>query len=172
MLEADPVNLGDAPRCEACGRFVGTRPWLPPHRVELTLHGKSWGDFAFRGVVGEDFLFSGRVAELYRAAGLAGLVGSEVVEVVRFRGTTATPPDYLHVAVELGETAIDESQSVLMRSAEVACERCRYAGTLEAIHGFRVASDTWGGPDLFVARGLPGPSSLRDAFEIGRSPTG
>jgi hypothetical protein len=42
MLEADSVVLGDAPRWEVCGLFVGVRPWLPPHRAELTLHGDGW----------------------------------------------------------------------------------------------------------------------------------
>jgi hypothetical protein len=49
MLPADPVVRGEAPTCDACGRFIGMLGWRPPHRADLTLHGRSWGDFAFRG---------------------------------------------------------------------------------------------------------------------------
>jgi hypothetical protein len=155
MLEADPVILGDAPRCEVCGLYSGGRPWLPPHRAELTLHGSHWGDFAFRGDGGEDFLISERTAELYREEKLRGLSGFEQVEIARFKGTDEQPPRYLHVAVGRSQGAVDEQKSSLIRPEPPTCERCRSA-ELEAIHGFVLESGSWSGEDVFFVRGLTG----------------
>jgi hypothetical protein len=155
MLEADPVILGDAPRCEVCGLYSGGRPWLPPHRAELTLHGSHWGDFAFRGDGGEDLLITERTAELYRDEKLQGLSGFEQVEITGFNGTNDQPPSYLHVAVSRSQAAVDEQRSSLTRPEPPTCERCRSAG-LEGIHGFVLEPGSWGGEDVFFARGLTG----------------
>jgi Protein of unknown function (Gmx_para_CXXCG) len=155
MLEADPVNLGEAPRCERCGEFVGMRPWLPPHRAELTLHGSVWGDFAFRGVVGEDFLMSERAEKLYKDAGLSGLSGFEPVEIARVRSSKDPPPMYVHVDVARSDAAVDEERGSVRRSGAVRCPRCRSDG-VDAVDGFILDADTWTDEDVFVARGLPG----------------
>ena len=155
MLEADPLILGDAPRCEVCGLYSGGRPWLPPHRAELTLRGSHWGDFAFRGDGGEDFLISERAAELYRGEKLRGLSGFEQVDIARAKGTDEEPPPYLHVAVGRSQAAVDERGSSLIRPEPPTCQRCRSAG-LEAIHGFALEPSSWSGEDVFFARGLTG----------------
>lgn len=164
MLEADPVNLGKAPGCERCGRFIGTRRWLSPRRVDLTLHGSTWGDFAFRGAAGEDFLLSERAARLYRASGMTGLSGFEPVEIARVRGNDQPAPRYLYVAVDHGGAAVDEERSSLVRSEQVACEHCHYGGILSAVHGFRLSPETWTGQDVFVPRGLPGTAVVTSRF--------
>ena len=163
MLEADPVVLGDAPRCDACGLYIGGRPWLAPHRVELTLHGAHWGDFAFRTSGGEDMLMSERAAVRYRDAGLTGLAGFEEVEVSRIRGTSEAPPGYVHVAVQRGTAAVDEKSSKLIRAEAPTCSRCRSA-TLEGIRGFAIESGTWSGEDVFFARGLTGTVVVSPRF--------
>jgi hypothetical protein len=165
MLETDPVHLGEAPRCDACGRFVGGRPWLPPHRAELTLHGSTWGDFAFRGAVGEDFLIVSPVAARFRESEMTGLSGFESVEIVSFAGSSTPPPDYVHVAVEIGSASIDESRSSLQRSGEVESAKCGHATTLDAVHGFAVASETWRCADVFIALGLPGTPIVSERFK-------
>jgi hypothetical protein len=165
MLESDPVHLGEAPRCGTCGRFIGGRPWLPPYRAELTLHGSKWGDFAFRGAVGEDFLIATPVAASFHGSGLSGLSGFDRVEVVRVRGTSTAPPDYVHVAVELGGATIDETRSSFRRSAEVECDECHFGGTLDAVHGFELAPESWTGTDIFIAMGLPGTPIVSERFK-------
>jgi hypothetical protein len=165
MLETDPVRLGDAPRCGACGRFIGGRPWLPPHRAELTLRGAKWGDFAFRGAVGEDFLIAAPVAAQFRDSGLSGLSGFDPVEIARVRGTTAAAPDYVHVAVEVGAASVDETRSSFLRSGDVQCEVCRFAETLDAVHGFAVSAESWNGADVFIAVGLPGTAIVSEQFK-------
>jgi hypothetical protein len=163
MLESDPVVLGDAPRCDACGLYVGGRPWLPPHRVELTLHGEHWGDFAFRGDGGEDMLMSERAAAAYQDAGLTGLTGFEEVEVTRLKGLSEQPPRYLHVAVPRGSAAVDEKHSKLIRNAVPTCSQCRSA-TLEGIQGFALERGAWSGEDVFFPRGLTGTAVATRRF--------
>lgn len=152
-LKAEKSRFGDAPRCDACGSFVGMRPWLPPFRAELTLHGDEWGDFAFFS--DSDFLITERVAALFTASGLTGLSGFEPVEIVSTKGPDRNPPVYLHVVVARGGAAIDEGKSSLDRSEPVSCEVCRSAG-LDAIHGLALRPKSWTGEDVFFARGLPG----------------
>jgi hypothetical protein len=163
MLEADPVVLGDAPRCEACGLYVGGRPWLPPHRAELTLHGTEWGDFAFRGEGGEDMLLSERAAALFQSAGLRGLRGFEDVEITRVKGSARPAPRYLHVAVDRGKASVDEASSTLIRSGPPSCHQCRSA-TMEGIQGFALEHETWAGEDVFFPRGLTGTVVASRAF--------
>jgi hypothetical protein len=156
MLEDDPVTLGEAPRCDLCGRFIGGRAWLPPHRAELVLHCSSWGDLAFRVGDEADVLMSASLVAKWGEAGLTGLSGFEPVEITRVRGSQEPPPNYVHVAVDVGGAAIAEARSSLDRSEEVACGRCHYAGVISAVHGFAIERDGWTGSDVFTPRGLPG----------------
>ena len=162
MLEDDPVNLGEAPRCDSCGVFIGMRPWLPPHYAELTLHGQEWGDFAFRGVVGEDFLISERAANLYESAGLSGLRGFEPVEATKIYGPKPSPPAYFHVSLARSHAGVDEARSTVRRSGESNCSNC--VTDLDAIHGFVLDSSAWTGEDVFVAKGLPGVVLATERF--------
>jgi hypothetical protein len=165
MLEADPVNLGEAPTCEVCGRFVGGKAWLPPHRAELTLHGSVWGDFAFRVGDETDALVIDTRARDWREAGLVGLSGFEPVEITRVQGSSRPAPQYLHVAVKLGGAVIDEARSSIVRAEEVTCEECRYAGILSAINGFSLETGTWTGEDVFIPRGLSGTVVVTPRFK-------
>jgi hypothetical protein len=165
MLEDDPANLGEAPQCEVCGRFVAGRPWLPPHRAEITLHGSKWGDFAFRVGDETDALMSDTLIRGWREAQLSGLVGFEPVEITRARRSEHPAPQYVHVAVKLGGAAVDEERSSLVRSEDVACERCHFAGILSAINGFCLERGTWAGEDVFVPRGLPGTVVVTPRFK-------
>jgi hypothetical protein len=165
MLEDDPVTLGDAPRCERCGRFIGGKPWLPPYRAELVLHGSTWGDLAFRVGDETDILMSAALVAAWDEAGLSGLSGFDPVEITCVRGSRETPPRYVHVAVDVGGAMIDEARSLLDRSEEVACDRCQYAGVLAAIHGFALQADGWTGADVFTPRGLPGTVVASERFK-------
>jgi hypothetical protein len=163
FLESDPVILGDAPRCEACGHFLGGKPWLPPQRAELTLHGSDWGDFVFRGDGGEDFLMAEHAAELFRDGQLRGLSGFEPIEITRFQGTDVAPPQYVHVAVGRSQARVDEHESSLVRPEPPVCDECRSA-RLEGIHGFILETGSWGDEDVFFARGLTGVVIVSERF--------
>lgn len=163
MLELDPVHFGDAPTCELCGRFIGARPWLPPYRVELTLHGSEWGDFAFRVGDETEFLVSERAAGVIRAEGVQGLSEPAVVEVAHTAGSPVAPPAYFQVAVARIGVAIDEKSSKVIRFRPPSCDRCR-SDDIAAIHGFRLDANTWTGEDVFMARSLPGVVVASERF--------
>jgi hypothetical protein len=133
MLDDDPASLGDAPRCEQCGRFIGGKPWLPPHRAQLLLHGSGWGDVAFRVGDETDVLLSTGLVGAWSKAGLTGFSGFNPVEITRVRGSREPPAQYVHVVVDVGGATIDEAHSSLERSAEISCNRCHYAGVLSAL---------------------------------------
>jgi hypothetical protein len=165
MLEEDPVFFGDAPRCESCGRFLGGRPWLAPHRAELALLGSTWGDLAFRVGDESDVLITKPVARSWKDERLTGLTGFEAVEITRVRGSQVAPPEYVHVSPEIGRGAIDERRSSLVRSEQIVCQRCHYAGTLWAINGFSLEPGTWTGADVFIPRGLSGTVVVTERFK-------
>ena len=76
MSRAKGNQQGDAPKCEACGAYVGSLTWLPPLRANLELCGKEFGDFAF--APGSDsFFISARFKDVYQDAHLVGLTGLE-----------------------------------------------------------------------------------------------
>ena len=161
-LPADDSRYGDAPRCDACGQFVDGRLWLPPFRVELTLRGSEWGDFACFGSRGA-FLVSDRAAAVLTEAGLTGLSGFEPVEVVRASGAKLPPPVYVHVVVARGRAVVDERRSQLIRPEPPKCDHCLSA-PLEGINGFVVDAGSWAGTDVFFPRGFTGLVVASRAF--------
>lgn len=62
FLPSEPHNVGDAPRCPACNRFVGMLRWQPPFRVEVETWGSTFGDIAFGP--GDSLLVSEGLASL------------------------------------------------------------------------------------------------------------
>lgn len=152
FLKAEGSTYGDPPRCEVCGRPIGMRRWLPPFRAELKLYGSDWGDFAFFGPA--QFLVSDRAVAAIAKTDLSGLTGFEPVEAVTVEGGVS-PPTYRQVVIALNGAAVDESESSLVRSGDIACDACRSNG-VDAIHGFALEPGTWTGQDIFIPRGLPG----------------
>jgi hypothetical protein len=148
-------NVGDAPRCPACGRFVGMLTWLPPYRVVLELYGKQFGDFAFL-VVGSDFLVSQRFRDLYAQLGLTGLSGFEPVEVVKVKSRKrkrSPAPPYYRVVVGYGGPAIDQAASGFEWIDPPTCPVCR-SGNIMRWKRLLLEEGTWHGEDAFCPRGL------------------
>src|SRR5260370_39465390 len=82
VLKAAGTKYGYAPRCDACGQYVGMRLWLPPYRVEL----ETWGlEFADVGLIGTDLLASQRFKHAWERSQLTGLSGFNKVEVVNLK---------------------------------------------------------------------------------------
>ncbi len=165
--DVEPVNLGEAPLCPRCNSALGLLEWLPPHRVELELHGQELGDF----VPGpsNSFLVSARMAAAFRAERLTGLLGFHPAEVGRVRRKgkgprPGAPPPYFVVNVSFfGNSVVDVARSRLRYDAPVTCPECRTQG-VDSIHGFVLEPGTWKGEDIFRARGLPGVIIVSERF--------
>ncbi|MDY7231031.1 hypothetical protein [Hyalangium rubrum] len=140
--------------------------WLPPYRVELEVHGATFGDFV-EGP-GDEALFSERMAETFREEGLTGLLGFHPVEVSRVRAKRKRPksgsvPRYFVVSPCFGRGAVDEARSHLRHTKPMTCAECRYRG-LDSIHGFSLEPGTWQGEDVFRPRGLQGTIIVSERF--------
>ena len=162
-----PVSFGGAPRCPRCDAPLGMRTWLPPYRVVLELYGRGLGDFV-EGPGGNSFLISERMADLFRAEGLTGLLGFDPVEVVRVRRKRKGPqpeaaPRYFVVTPCRSQSAVDVARSRIRYDKPVTCPECRSAG-LDSIHGFVLEPGTWQGEDVFRARGLAGRVIVSERF--------
>jgi hypothetical protein len=162
----DPVTLGDAPECPQCHRALGSLTWLPPHRAELELHGKSLGDFV-EGP-GNEVLISERMAEAFRAEGLTGLLGFHPAEVLRVRRKRKGPkpgavPPYFVVSACFASATVDVARSRLRYDAPITCPECRSAG-MDSIHGFVLEPGSWKGEDVFRARGVTGRLIVSERF--------
>jgi hypothetical protein len=160
------VNLGEAPRCHQCGDPIGMLTWRPPYRVELELHGETFGDFV--DGPGYDLLISERMAEAFRAEGLTGLLGFDPVEVTRVRprhkkSKALTVPRYFAVTACFGRGAVDEARSRIRRTEPITCAECRSTG-LDSIHGFVLETGTWQGEDIFRPRGCQGSILVSERF--------
>jgi len=164
----EPENLADAPRCPRCGDFIGMLTSLPPHRVELELHGEELGDFI--RCPGYERLLSERLAESFRAEGLTGLEGFHPVEVVRVRCMRRRPlkpltvPRYYIVSPCFGRAMVDVVLNRVRVSKPPTCMECRSTG-IDAIHGFVLEPDTWGGEDIFRPRGMQGDLVVSERFK-------
>lgn len=165
--DIEPVNIGEGARCSRCGDPVGMLPRLPPHRVELVLHGEELGDFI--KATGHELLVSERLAQSFRNEGLTGLEGFHPVEVVRIGRKRRGPkpshiPRYLAVTARYGRAAVDLTRSRIRYTESPTCDECRY-GTKDAVLGFSLEPGTWQGEDIFRPRGLSGSLVVSERFE-------
>ena len=160
----EPVHRGeiaDCRTCPACGRSVGSLPWLPPYRAELKAYGKALGDVAFG--TGRNLLVSDRFRNAWEGAHLRGLVFTPL-ERLRIR-----PPrlgkkgaTYFHVAPQLFGTEIDLERSNLEHEEPIKCSKCKYGGLLLSIRGFAINEKSWTGEDMFRPWGLSGDIVVTD----------
>jgi uncharacterized protein DUF1629 len=165
-LDCDPVNLGAAPRCDACGRYIGMRSWLPPYRVELKVWGKQFGDLVSGTSL--DLLISHRFKSVYEELGLTGLEGFDPVEVVRVKRRkrfAGDPPPYYRVGVVRTNAAIDVVQSGLEGEHAVSCLVCLNVGLVKRFRRVAIVEKSWTGEDIFIARGLTGTIITTERFK-------
>jgi hypothetical protein len=163
-LPSDGFETGDFPRCPKCGRSIGMREWLPPYRVEVTVHGKEGaGDFV--EWTGDDLLISERMTSRIHSEALTGLQSFRPVEVVKMnaRAKRLGIPRYLLAKVAHGRAAVDEVRSRLRRVGAIECDECR-STNLDGIYGFRIQAGTWDGLDAFRPRGLQSETVVSERF--------
>jgi hypothetical protein len=159
VMEAEGFKVANAPRCPACGGFIGMLKWLPPYRVEMDAWGDHFGDFAFAGGC-EWFLVSDRFRTIYARSGLKGLCGFDPVEVVQItrhnKRLAGTTPQYFKVDVVRSQTAVDQAQSGFEWSdGATVCPVCLIAtnGVIKRWKGIVIRNEDWRGEDIFVPRG-------------------
>lgn len=166
---ADVYPLGDtrgeAPRCGACGDFIGALSWLPPYRVELEALGTEFPEVV--DVPGDDMLVAERFRGLYEDHEMVGLSGFDPVEVVRVKrrkkSLQGDPPVYYRVSVARSGAAVDDAPSGIDREGAV-CPICRQARLIKRAKRIILESGTWTGEDIFIARGLSGTFLTTERF--------
>ena len=167
FLQADPHNVGDGPRCEACGGPVGMLHWEPPLHAEIETWGTKFGDLAFGP--GDSFLVSERFKALWEREQLVGLHGFEPVEIVkvRHRGKRVKegPPKYFRVWAGRSDVAVDPVRSGIQWVSPPAppCETCRGGGIKKGWE--RIVLEGEPKENLFIARGLSGQLLADDRFK-------
>lgn len=161
----ESVTRREAPRCDACGKYLGMLRAVPPLHVSLETWGVDFGDVAFQ--MGDEFLVSARFKVEYEKEGLSGLDGFDPVEIVSVRHhyrTSSNPPDYFRVLVSRSETAIDPNASGVIWDVPPTCDRCALGKVLRRWNQVVVEAASWDGADIFVARGLPGTIIVSNRF--------
>jgi len=165
FLQGDPQNVGDAPRCEVCGSFIGMLRWEPLLRAEIETWGTKLGDLAFGP--GDSFLVSERFKALWERERLVGLHGFEPIEVVkvRHRGKRIKdgPPQYVRVFVSRSAVALDQERSGIQWTTPPTCSACREGRGLKGWE--RIVLEAEPLEDLFEARGLPGQVLASERFK-------
>ncbi len=166
FLPVDGSRTGEAPRCSACGRFIGMLPLLPPVRVELETWGTNFGDIAFGP--SEELLVSARFWKLYQDSDLTGLIDVGSVEVVKLKShqkPRKAAPRYHCCRVGLSKAAVDDAKSALEREEPATCKECRLGGIIKRIRRVVLEPSSWSGEDNFFSRGLPGTILASEKFE-------
>jgi hypothetical protein len=123
---------------------------------------------------------SERAKALFDTGELTGLHLFEQLEIgrVRARKAAGAPPAYYYPREIKHSTAtVDRRQSTFASSADIpreetlGCDVCLSADGFDAIGGIVMEESTWGGEDVFYARGLGegtrfGSEHLREIIEL------
>jgi hypothetical protein len=163
FLPCEPHNVGSAPKCPECNRYVGMLRWQPPFRVELETWGSEYGDIAFGP--GDSLLVSYRFASLWLTRALVGLEGFEEVEVVdvrRHKKMEERRPRYFRVLVVRSDVAVDQLMSGVEWEIPPSCSVCRIGGNLKGWS--QIVLEAPPVENVFIARGLPGQVIVDDRF--------
>ncbi len=156
----EPRQLGDAPRCPVCRRYVGMRSWLPPYVIDIHVHGRKLGDVV--DLMG-DLIVSDRFRQAFELAKLTGLE-FRPVEVRKVTPSRLQAPCCYYLAcVARGRAAIDVDKSGTERGP-VECAECRTMRNLERSDRIVIEEGSWEGLDVFVPRGLPGTTMVSERF--------
>ncbi|MGC4002696.1 MAG: hypothetical protein QM811_05980 [Pirellulales bacterium] len=165
VLKADGTNYGDAPRCPACGRYIGMRQWIKPYCVEM----ETWGsEFADMAITGTDLLVSLHFMNAWQLSGLAGLSGFEDVKVVKLKNhdkSIGEAPAYFRAMVHRSQTEINLTLSGFQWDSPPTCPVCRLGGIIKRWKSVVIDAETWIGEDIFIARGLPGEIIVSERFK-------
>jgi hypothetical protein len=84
--------------------------------------------------------------------------------VVRHKRFKGNPPAYYRVSVVQSRATIDIAASGLERDPPMVCPECRQGGVVKRTRQLILEEGTWGGEDVFIARGLAGTYFTSERF--------
>lgn len=155
-----------APRCGQCGQWIGSLRSAEPVEIDVELQDQYYGDIGFGA--GDEVLVSRRAMELFQSEGITPWDDFKQPSVrhYEFHGPAPTdkPPDYLLAAVRVGNAALDEHASRVIRDSQAVCPQCRIGGTVLQRDAIILEQGSWAGEHLFIARGLPGTFLASEHF--------
>lgn len=134
----------------------------PPFRVEMQFWGKEYGDVAF---FSDYLLISRRLADSIQSEEITGIdvLSTATVVKVKPRRMAIGIPEYIVARVRRSGAVLDHVASHVDYVQIWDCEECR-VGTIARWQSVELVPGTWGGEDLFIARGLPGVIITSDRF--------
>ncbi len=160
------TRSGEPNLCPVCGRPVGLRKWLPPHRLKLSSSRPGyWGDLLWGA--GFRLMVSARFRAIYEEEGLSGIASfSPAAEVIRL-GTkrcdevAVQPPVYHVVDIIWNGANLDDRRSGVVRKGDP----CWYdRGAVARLERVELEAGSWTGADIFEARGLFGTFLVSERF--------
>jgi hypothetical protein len=133
------------------------KPWLSPYVVKLRGYGKVLGDVAF-DVTSGDMLFSKRLLDPWRSAGLHGLDDVEEVDVISTKPTrmAGIGSPFFHIRAPRTGARIDDAKSHIVRQTPPTCDLCGGAAIVDAILNLHIDEASWSGEDIFAPWGVYG----------------
>lgn len=167
-VESDNSVIGEPPLCEACGRFVGMRAWLPPLRVDFYVCRDGYCDLVYPP--GNDVLISSRFKQIYESEGLTGFSGFDPVEIVKIRPkrrASEPRPAYYRVHVAWSQAVVDpEGSGWDPPEDKPLCPVCRIPSKgRDRWKGIVITPGTWSGEDVFFPRGSTGDIIVSERFK-------
>jgi hypothetical protein len=144
---AEPVRAryGEAPRCSACGRFIGMKPWLPPRTAKLVRGTRSAAPAdAITGPGFDGFLASTRFVDEFQTANLKGITGWEPVTLQNWNESRYS----LGILPSPTVRADLEAMNVVFEGGEPTCPLCARAD-VESYAGVAIDEQSWRGEDIF-----------------------
>ena len=159
----DPVNYGEAPRCPACGDFIGMREWLPPYRVRLVEGTKaSTPADVITGPGFTSFITSERLVTEFQLSGLTGVERWEPVQIEGYNDYEGDPIAQAAVSRSYKlailpkpstRTKLDEMYAIYT-GAPPDCPVCYAPRILESYEGIVVDETSWNRADIFHVTNL------------------
>ena len=153
---AEPKDdmYGDFPKCETCGKPIGQREWLSPHKVKLSK--KSVGDAVFGSIF--PFLISARACKVF---GDEKIKGFGLVEKVY---PTNSNIELFLPHMTRGALLVDEASSRFKRDEVGVCPVCHIGGTITYFEKLVPIKDSWNDLELFILPQLPGTIVAEERF--------
>jgi len=154
----DPTHYGDAPRCRACGRFIGMKPWLPPYRVRLVAGTKTSAPAdVITGPGFDGFIASESFVTEFERSGLSGIARWEPVQIEGYNDYEGEPiaQAVANRLYKLGILPIPKTRAKLDEMHAVYedsvpdCDVCGQGRSLESYEGVVVDETSWTGADVF-----------------------
>ncbi|NUQ79859.1 MAG: hypothetical protein HUU21_40675 [Polyangiaceae bacterium] len=161
----DISRQGEAPECPKCHEHIGLLPTLPPIHAELELFGHYFADVGFAG---SQLLVSARLRELFIQHQYTGLYDFFPVNIFhvksRKRKLRNECPRYFLASITRSRAAIDTRASGFEWQSGPECPECRRGTIIKRWARVIIEPGTWGGEDIFYARGLSGTIFVTERF--------